>query len=151
MTSRFIYSIMLFFLITRCSQEKEVIYDVASLKHKTPTEIAEIVGEPDTSFYKMILGKRYYIQRYNQYITDFRHLDGNLKEVILNQPHPLKFDPATITRFGLEYKEPTDMDTTAMILWKNYPEFVAVNFYKVGTKKPDSLDVNFRIYFNMKK
>ena len=133
-------------------QKKAMTINPLEIRHQSPDQATELIGEPDSSYYRSILGKRYFIYRYPEaYDLEIRFFNNRAVEIILNKPFELEFAPETISHFGLEYKPPTSMDTTAMIIWKNYEGFNAVSFYKTGEKKPKGVKTNYKIYFNMKE
>ena len=72
-----------------------------------------------------------------------------VSEIVVQEPYPLKFAPETITNFGIDYVEPTEYDSLAMIMWKNIEGIKVVNFYLRGELKPDSIEHSYHIYFNM--
>ena len=129
--------------------DNELVFDALALVNKSPEETADVLGEPDTTYYRTIFGKRYFVQYYNQYGVEVRHLNDLISGVIVNEPYPLKFAPETITKFGINYVEPTQYDSLAMIMWKNIEGFKVVNFYLRGVAKPDSVEHSYHIYFNM--
>lgn len=149
---RFCYAALLgVFLIAGCTpvEPDDLVFDAPKLVAKSPEEVVELLGEPDTSYYRPFLNKRYFIQYYNQYGVEVRHLNGSVSEIIVQQPYPLKFAPETITRFGIAYTEPSEYDSLAMIMWKNIEGIKVVNFYLRGELKPDSIEHSYHIFFNM--
>ncbi len=129
--------------------EDDLIFDALALVDASPEKTASILGAPDTTYYLTIFNKRYLVQYYNQYGVEVRHLNGSVNGIIVNEPHPLKFAPETITKFGIDYVEPTQYDSLAMIMWKNIEGFKVVNFYLRGVARPDSIAHSYHIYFNM--
>ena len=129
--------------------EDDLVFDALALVNTSPEETADILGTPDTTYYLTIFNKRYFVQYYNQYGVEVRHLNGLVNGIIVNEPYPLKFAPETITKFGIDYVEPTQYDSLAMIMWKNIEGFKVVNFYLRGVAKPDSIEHSYHIYFNM--
>lgn len=129
---------------------EDIVFNAQELVGQSPEGVIEILGQPDTTFYRTFIKNRYYIQYYDEYGVEVRHLNGSISGVIVNEPYPLEFSPKTITKFGIEYTEPTKLDMRSSITWKgNVEGFKAVNFYLVGRKKPDSVEHVYRIYFNM--
>nr|WKN37622.1 hypothetical protein K4G66_02710 [Tunicatimonas sp. TK19036] len=129
--------------------EEEIVFNAPELIAKSPTEVADILGEPDSAYTRTVFGKQYFIQFYKDHQVEVRHYQGKIKEIVVQDPYPLEFTPATITRFGIDYVEPTQYDSLAMIMWKNIDGFKAVNFYLRGVEKPDSVKHSYHIYFNM--
>ncbi|MEM6845075.1 MAG: hypothetical protein AAF632_22875 [Bacteroidota bacterium] len=147
---RFLLVPTLFTLLWSCnSHDQKFVFDAPSLVGKSPTEVTEILGKPDTIFNRTFFGKQYFIQYYDEYGVEVRHYQGTIKGIIINEPYPLEFKPETISKFGIDYVEPTKYDSSAMIMWKNIEGFKVINFYLRGVKKPDSVRHSYHIYFNM--
>lgn len=148
---RRIYLFLLFIPIIACQDsKKDFNLNVPQFKDATPILVEEMLGKPDSSYHRKIFGKRYFIQLYDSHKTEFRHLQGSLEGIILNEPFEFPFEPETITEFGFDYIEPSQMDTATNILWNNLGIIESANFYLVGEKLPEGVDKNFRIYFRMK-
>ncbi|HKK43105.1 MAG TPA: hypothetical protein VJ963_11895 [Bacteroidales bacterium] len=118
----------------------------------SPEKVIKTMGEkPDSSFNKIIIGKKRYLMLYfNRDSSEFR-FDNNkrLVEVIVNKPE-LPFLAQTITEFGLPFREPSQSDASAFIEWRNvYDNFDIVNFYLVGDKR-DNRSIHYKIYFRLK-
>ncbi|WKN42034.1 hypothetical protein [Tunicatimonas pelagia] len=141
--------LLISWLLCCCTPSNDIVFDALSLVNKSPTEVAEILGQPDTIFQRTFFGKQYFIQYYNEYGVEVRHYQGKVRGVIVNEPYPLEFKPETITKFGIDYVEPTKYDSLSTIVWKNIEGFKVVNFYLRGVKKPDSIEHSYHIYFNM--
>ena len=138
--------------ITWGCQKNEKVVNPLEIRHQSPEQVAELIGKPDSAYYRSIMGNRYFIYRYPEASdTEIRFLNNRAVEIIFNEPFEFEFAPETISRFGLEYKPPTSMDTSAMIIWKNHEGFNAITFYKTGENKPEGVKNNFKIYFNMKE
>ncbi len=131
------------------SPKEEALFDIREFIAKSPDEVATLMGKPDTTYHRTIFGKRYAIQYYHQYGIEIRSLNNRVAEVIVNEPYPLKFTPETITEFGLDFVEPTRYEPESMISWTNLEGIKAATFYIVGIKKPDSIEHNYKIYFNL--
>ena len=137
-------------IVLACAHpKKDVIFNVRDLIGKDDKGVIAVLGQPDTSYYKNILGHHYFIQQYQPRETEIRHLKGHVAEVIINKPYDLPFDQHAIERYGLEATTPTSADTNAMIIWKDIPDFKSVTLFKVGTKKIDSVKTQYKIYFNL--
>lgn len=134
------------------SEQKEdegIVFDVLSFIDKSPEGVTQLLGKPDTTYQRTVSGKRYFVQYYNEHHTEVMHLQGKVVGIILNEPHPLKFTPETITKFGISYREPTMYEPRSTIMWKNIEGIKVANMYLVGTPRVDSIEHNFRIYFNL--
>ncbi len=119
----------------------------------SPEKVIKIMGEkPDTSFNRIIIGKKRFIMLYFKKDSSEFRFDSKRKlvEVIVNKPD-FPFSPQTITEFGLPLHNPSRADSTAFIEWKNvYPTCDMVNFFLVGDKK-DNRSIHYKIYFRLKK
>ena len=150
MPHRYFALLILSILLSCNSAEKDnIIFNAPDLVDKSPMEVVDILGEPDSIFHRTLFGKQYFIQYYDKHGIEVRHYQGKIKGVIVNEPYPLAFEPETITKFGINYVEPTNYDSSAMIMWKNIEGFKVINFYLRGVKKPDSIEHSYHIYFNM--
>ena len=140
-------------LVSSCtlseSSEDDIVFNARELIGQSPEGVIKILGSPDTTFHQTFVKRRYFIQYYDKYGIEVRYLQGSISGVIVNEPYPLKFAPETITKFGIDYTEPTKHDTRSSITWKNIEGFKAINFYLRGVEKSDSVEHSYRIYFNM--
>lgn len=149
---RYSFSLFIFIIIVSCSspdRATETVFDAPALVGQSPEGAIAVLGEPDTTYTRTLFGKRFFTQYYNDYGVEVRHLDGRIANIIVNEPYPLKFSPETITRFGIDYVEPTEYDSLAMIMWKDIEGFKVINFYLRGVEKPDSVEHSYHIFFNM--
>jgi len=124
---------------------------VAELKGKKPLDVEEILGKPDTTYNRGILGKQLFIMRYfNKRDAEFRFLrsSNQLESITINKPFDLEFSPEVVEEYGLNYVPTQDYDTSSYFRWKDLDGFSNVNIYKVGMKKPDGVKTYFHIYFD---
>ncbi len=140
----------LFFTSCQPSANKNYLFNANKISYGlSPEKVIKLIGEkPDSSFDKIIIGKKRFIMLYfNRDSSEFR-FDNNKKliEVIVNKPE-FPFSRHTIIEFGLPYRSPSHIDTTAFIEWRNiYDNFDIVNFYLVGDKRYNR-SVHYKIYF----
>jgi len=142
--------VVLFVLFAACQSKKpQIIFDVSSLIGGSPNEIINVLGNPDSTYNKTILNKPYYYQQYDERDMQVRYLNDEIVDIIINKPYDLEFTPETIEKFGFRLTPPDKMDTAANIMWMDKEGLRYINLYKVGSKKPDSVTTNFKIYFNI--
>ncbi|MBN2616144.1 MAG: hypothetical protein JXR71_10670 [Bacteroidales bacterium] len=148
-------SILILIFLSACQtrQNGAVLFNASILNHAdSPETVIKKMGEkPDTSFFRLIIGKPRYIQMYDQLDSaEFRFAHNKLIEVIVHKPD-FPFADSTISKFGLPYKKHTQMDSSAYIMWKNvYKNLEVVNFYLVGSKQ-DNRSERYKIYFKLKQ
>ena len=151
----FIYYSLIILVVSSCnsSKQKDYLFDATQLSYGlTPEKVIEIMGEkPDSAFNKVILGKERYIQLYyNKDSSEFRFAKNMFLEAIVHKPK-YPFNAQSITGFGLDFQEPSQIDTTAFIKWNNiYKNFDVINFYLVGSKMDDRA-VHYKIYFKTRR
>ena len=132
--------------------KNDLIIDIKSIVNKNPEQVTEMLGKPDTSYSKMIFGKRFFIQQYEKLNkAEIRFLNDVSHEVIINNTRGLDFDPSSLKKFGFEEKAPSSFDTTAFYVWKNLNDIQLANMYLIGTSRTDSAKHNFKIYFRLRK
>ncbi len=144
----------LFLIITlslaACNDKKDHkhLFDATKLSYRnTPEEVIQIVGEkPDSAFHKLIFGReRYILLFYDLDSTEFRFAKNKFLEAIVHKPQ-YPFIAQSITKLGLPFKMPSQIDTTAFIKWDHvYDHLDLINFYLVGSKA-DNRPVRYKIY-----
>ncbi|HYF67867.1 MAG TPA: hypothetical protein VD884_07020 [Ohtaekwangia sp.] len=141
-------------VLTACSPvaKNDVIIDIKSIVNKNPEQVIEMLGNPDSSYNKIIFGKAYFIQQYEKLNeAEIRFLNNVAHEVIINRTHGIDFNPTSLNKFGFEEKAPSSFDTTAFYAWKNLDDIQIANMYLIGTRKTDSTKHNFKIYFRLRE
>ncbi len=134
-----------------CNEEQEILLDVKALKGKTHFEITQILGKPDSTYAKYVLGKKIFIQVYKEINhAELRYTTSDtINSIVINKPYDLPFSPETLAKFGLPVVPPTKKDTSAFYSWKNLEGLSNVSLYKVGSKMPEGVSVNYHIYFDL--
>lgn len=127
-------------------EEGGLILDIPILINKTPTEVVEILGEPDTSYYEQVLAKSFLVHRYKKHDIEVQYLKGKSNDIIINEPLPVKFDPESLKHFGLKPIEPTVSREKGMLKWKNYSGLKTINFYKVRVDSAGNI-IGYKIFF----
>ena len=151
----FIPYLIIILFVSSCNSpmKQNYLFDATKLSYGiTPEKVIQIMGEkPDSAFNKVILGKERYIQLYyNKDSSEFRFAKNKFLEVIVHKPK-YPFNAQSITEFGLDFKKPSQVDTTAFIKWDHvYDNFDVINFYLVGSKMDDR-SVRYEIYFRTKR
>ncbi|MEQ8555873.1 MAG: hypothetical protein RIC06_18175 [Cyclobacteriaceae bacterium] len=134
-----------------CEKDRDIILNVKELKGKTDFEITQILGKPDSTYTKSVLGKKIFIQVYK----DLNHAElrytksDTINSIVINKPFDLDFSPETLAKFGLPVVPPTTKDTSAFFNWKNLEGLSNVTLYKIGSKMPEGVSVNYHIYFDL--
>jgi|GEM_PF-3158961 len=137
-------------LLLNACDKNNVIFDAKQLKNKSADEVVQILGEPDTTYNKWIMGKEHYILRYFRlYDTEVRELKGKTTAVLVHEAQDLGFKPTLIEQFGFSYVEPQTIDQDNYYSWKNLEGLENVSMYKVGKKMKPGQTLQFDIYFDL--
>lgn len=140
-------------LVVSCGMKKQKSYFFNAsqiVDHPDTTQVKKMMGvQPDSSYYRLYFGKLRFIQQYfAQDSLEFRFKDDKLIEVIVNKPS-MDYQPKSITKFGLPFKEPSSEDSLAYYIWKNeYKGFDVVNFYRVGDILKNGKP-RYKVYFKL--
>lgn len=136
-----------------CTKSKgpSLILPIKEIINTDARNVEKLLGLPDSTYAKNIAGKNYYIQLYKPRLTEIRYYNGKAEQIIINQPWDLPYEPELIKRFGIQYRLPDRLEKDAIINWKDIEGFSNVSFYLVGTPKPDSVKVNYKIFFTVEK
>lgn len=127
------------------TEEVGLVLDIPNLVHKTPTEVVEILGEPDTSYYVRILTKTFLVHGYKDHDIKIQYLKGKSDDIVVNDPQ-VEFKEESLRHFGIEPAPPTVFREKAMLKWKNYSGLKTINFYNVTTDSLGNIR-SYKIYF----
>ena len=140
----------LWLLLGACSSENErLILDVPSLRGKSPSEVVGMLGEPDSTQTKLLMGRRAYIQLYDRHGIELKYHEGKLSSVIVNNTEDLPFEPGIITRFGFTMAPPTFQDSTSFFNWSDLDSVSYISISKSGMRTEDPEKVDFKVFFTM--
>jgi len=151
---KIIRSLLLIILLLASCQDgndSSLVLPVKEIINKDALDVEKVLGKPDSTYTKNIAGKNYYIQLYKPRLTEIRHYRGKVEQIIINRPWDLPYEPHLIERFGIQYRLPDRLEKDVIINWKNIEGFSNISFYLVGTPKPDSVKVNYKIFFTTEK
>ena len=127
----------------------EIILDVQRVVNKTPRQVKQLLGEPDTTYTQMIVRKPIFTQVYQRKLKiEIMYPEGLSTDVIVYDPAPtIPFSSRSLSRFGLNNSiSPSDSMHNGYLKWKHYPGFKTINLF--ATKLDDKGGVNqFRIFF----
>lgn len=140
-------------MILSCQKQKDpyLILPVKKIINTDAKNVEKVLGTPDSTYTRNIAGKYYYVQLYKSHLTEIRHYNGRAEQIILNRPWDLPYKPELIERFGIKYRLPDRLEKDAIINWKDIEGFTNVSFYLVGSPKPDTVSVNYKIFFTVEK
>ena len=118
----FLISVLFILFLGGCATNEsgKTALDVVALRGKTPNEVVDISGDPDSSYIHYVLGRPFLVYRYDPHQVEMRFYQNKLVEIIVHDPRPWPFEPETIEHFGLDYFEPTTYNPDANISWSNY-------------------------------
>ena len=139
-------------LVVGCSSQTQetVVFPVTDIILKTPQQVEDKLGTPDSAYTIRIMGKPIYCQRYNRHNVEIQFLEGQASDIVVNGPHGLPFNPTALREFGIAEKiHPSDYQKGRYIRWSNTKQFSAISFYN---PELDSLGriVNFSVFFKAK-
>lgn len=144
------FYLLVILLITSCAQKDEtnIILDVRSIINKSPEEVVEILGEPDTTYTERILGKALFCQRYTKHNIEIQYPESLSTDIVIYGPHELPFTQSALKAFNIKYqkKHPSQYEKDVLMRWYDFDEFEAISFYNV---RKDSLGQinNYSIFF----
>lgn len=124
--------------------------DVNELAGKTPPQVVEIMGEPDTTYVKKFMFRKVVHQIYRDKDAELRYPEGGKIQTILVKNTDLPFAQKTIEMFGLEPIPPTRVIKNTLINWKDYENFSNVSIYSEHLTK-DGIPDEYTIMFRYKK
>lgn len=149
---RIFFFLTMFFnsLFFSCSvnqkDEAGIILDIPTLINKLPSEIVNLLGEPDTIYYDQVLNKKFLVHRYVKHDIEIQYLKGKANDIIVNDPLSIEFKAESLSYFGIKPAIPTVFRENEMIKWKNYSGLKTINFYKVKKDNFGNI-ISFKIYF----
>jgi hypothetical protein len=130
----------------------EVLLDVPSVINKTPVEVVELLGEPDTTYIETILGRKLFCQRYDKHNIEIQFPDSLSTEIVVYGPHGLPFTQSALKAFNIPHQKahPSQHEKNRLMRWYDYKEFEAISFYNVQEDAAGAIE-NFSIFFKAKK
>lgn len=148
--------LLLVFSILSCRDQgaanDSVILDVKRIVNKSPEEVEEILGEPDSAYTITVMGKRIFCQAYAGNSIEIQYPDRRARDILVTDQTRLAFDQTALSAFGLDYKKqhPSDYKKGSFIRWSNFDDFSAISLY--ATEK-DSLNrvTAFNIFFKSRE
>jgi len=141
----------LFFVmaIGACELPSDRVMDVISLMGRSPEEIKEQIGQPDTTYFTYVLNKKIFTQRYHtdSYEVELFYPKGFLEEVLVNHPMPLPFDKQSLEKFGVVVeKSPKENIDHVMMTWVDAANLSRISIYSIHRDSAGMPD-DYRFYF----
>jgi hypothetical protein len=72
------------------------VLDIRNVVNKTPEQVAELLGEPDTTYTERILGKEIFCQRYYRNNIEIQYPESLSTDVVVYGPHGLPFTQSAL-------------------------------------------------------
>ena len=137
-----------------CSEDRssKVLLDVPSVISKTPVQVMELLGKPDTTYTETIMGKKLYCQRYHNHNIEIQYPDSLSTEIIVYGPHDLPFTQSALKAFNIPLQEahPSQHEKNRLMRWYDLNEFETISFYNVQEDSAGAVK-NFNVFFKAKK
>ncbi len=132
--------------LASCSNPPE--FPVLEIKDRTPAQVIDILGEPDTSFTQRVATKEIFTQIYQgTYRIEIMYPEGLSTDIVIHDPiRHLPLEPSTITRFGIKEIPPSDELAKGYIKWKNHAGFKTINFFVTDLDSAGNVS-QYKIFF----
>ncbi len=146
-------SILFICLLQACAEkdnlkEKDsILFNIPELVNKTPEQVIEILGEPDSAYTQYVVTIPVYTQWWNDKGLEIQYLepDKRSKDIVIHKAGPLPFDPSTLALFGLEPMSPTVSNPRSNLRWSDMQGFKTIHFY--NRLENQNGEVNFQLFF----
>jgi len=128
---------------------KQTILDVEEVADKTPQQVVEILGKPDTAYTQVFVTKHVFTQIYRrEFEIEIMYPDGLSTDIVVFDAAPkLPFEAGIIEKFGLQQMmPPSDVVANTYIKWKNYPGYKTINFFVTDLDSTGNVE-QFRLFF----
>ncbi len=141
-------TIILFTVLCLVSCNNPTILDVEELADKTPQQVEEILGKPDTAYTQVFVTKHVFTQIYRRdFEFEIMYPEGLSTDIVVFDAAPkLPFEAGIIEKFGLQQLPPSDVLANAYIKWKNYPGYKTINFFVTDLDSAGNVE-QFRLFF----
>jgi hypothetical protein len=128
-----------------------IILDIRNVVNKTPEQVVEILGEPDTTYTERILGKEIYCQKYYRNNIEIQYPESLSTDVVVYGPHGLPFTQSGLKAFDLSYQKqhPSQYEKETLMRWYDFENFEAISFYDVQKDSVGRIK-NYTIFFKAK-
>lgn len=131
--------------LVSCTQP---ILDVEEVADKTPQQVVEILGKPDTAYTQVFVTKHVFTQIYKrEFEIEIMYPEGLSTDIVVFDVAPkLPFEAEIIEKFGLPQIPPSDIVENTYIKWKNYPGYKTINFFVTDLDSAGNME-QFRLFF----
>ena len=115
-------------LLSSCGK---VIVDAPAVLNESPEKVIGMLGEPDSTYHKHILGGKALAHYFVKYNIEVQYLQGKAGYVIVNGPHGLPFTEKALKAFKVKaLGEPEQFHEKKLIRWMTLEAPVeAVSFF----------------------
>lgn len=115
-------------LLSACGK---VIVDAPAVLNESPERVTEILGEPDSTYSKIVLGGEALAHYFVRYNIEVQYLNGKAGFITIGGPHGLPFSEKALSAFKVEaVGEPDQFQDKKLIRWLQMePPVEAVSFF----------------------
>ncbi len=141
---------LLAFLWFACAQNSKTekhLPPLGQLANKTPDQLLELVGPPDSVFVQFVVTKQMLTHHYRgkDYLLEIQFPKGMSTDLIVVNP-PVSFDKLNLEIFGLRDSKPTEDVESAYKKWRKIEPFKIINAY-VTNRTPGNRVLTYSVYF----
>jgi hypothetical protein len=147
-----LFAVFVLFLLGGCDKKASgLVLDVRSVINKTPSQVADVLGEPDTTYVERILGKQIFCQRYRTHNIEIQYPEELSTDIVIYGPHDLPFTQEALKAFSLPHSKyhPKQFERDALLRWYDFDEFQTISFYNVEKDSAGKIR-NFSVFFKTK-
>jgi hypothetical protein len=134
----------------RGSNDSDIIFNVKKILSKSPEDVIDYMGQPDSSYVIKIVTKEFPAHRYFEYQTEIIYIAGKANEIVIYEPHKLLYEISSLERFGVNIKRaPDDHIDNQVTRWYGVDGINTIAMYDPQYDSLDNLQ-SFTIFFKAK-
>jgi hypothetical protein len=128
-------------------QQRKLKLDILRIADKSPQEVIEILGEPDSSYTQYVVTIPVYTQWYGAHQLEIQYLEPEkrARDIVLHSSEGVAFGPEGLEAFGLQAAAPS-VNNPNNIRWDQQQGFSIIHFYARQTN-PATGQEEFMIFF----
>jgi len=128
-------------------EQRSLQLDVLSIADKSPEEVIEVLGQPDSSYVQYVVTIPVYTQWYGDRHLEIQYLEPEkrARDIVLHSSEGVTFGPEGLKAFGLQAATPS-VNNPNNLRWDNQQGFSIINFYARQTK-PETGQEEFKVFF----
>ena len=126
--------------------KEQVVLDVPRILNKTPIQVEEILGTPDSTYTIQVMGKKAFTQFYKNNHIEIQYPKQTATDIIIKGPHGLPFSGEALKALNIEVTTPpSQFMEKELIRWYDVGKYSAISFYQVQWDSLQNVQ-NFSIY-----